>query len=82
MFQMKTRPFRRIKEEAEIAGVCAGLAYSFGMHVAAVRFLVLLAVFLHPATIVGYFLMSMALAKWAQSPTDYARVVHKAPGNN
>lgn len=77
MFHLKFRPVRRVKQEAEIAGLCAGLAYAVGAHVAVIRFLMLMATFLHPAVVLVYVIGAVVMPKWPEVPHDYAQVVHK-----
>lgn len=77
MFHLKFRPVRRVKQDAEITGVCAGIAYGMGVHVQVIRCLVLLAIFFHPAVILVYFLAGCLMPKWIEAPKDYLEVAHK-----
>jgi len=78
MFHLKFRPVRRVKQEAEVLGLCAGIAYAVGVHVQVIQCLMLAAIFFQPAALVLYVVFGMLLPKWQTLPADYAAVVHKA----
>ncbi len=67
------RPWRKVRfGKGWISGVSAGLAYSAGMNVGLIRFIVVVLMLIgFPLSIVAYIAAAMLLPEWDTLPLDY-----------
>lgn len=70
-----SRPFRRTTEHYWLAGVCGGLAYTFGIKVWIVRLAMFLAVW-SSLSIVFWIYLALALfvPEWSNEPADFEQL--------
>lgn len=71
------RELKRIKEDKHqfLAGVCAGIAYHFGVSTFIVRFIALLFFIIKPALAMGaYVFMVLSISDWDETPADFEEV--------
>jgi len=69
------RKLRLVPEKKIFAGVCAGLAYSLGVEMWIIRFLViLLAMFDLGATLITYLVAMWIVPTWEETPADFDTV--------
>lgn len=69
------RKLRKVPDKSMFDGVCAGLAYSLGIQMWIIRFLViLLAMFDLGATFITYLVAMWVLPDWEETPADFDTV--------
>ncbi|MEA2715375.1 MAG: hypothetical protein QOG91_403 [Candidatus Parcubacteria bacterium] len=69
----KMRPFRRIND-GEIAGVCAGMAYAFGIPTWIVRVIWFTLLICYGVGAVAYVILWLCVPEWDSDPKDYKTV--------
>lgn len=71
------RKFKKVKEHAQLFGVCGGLAYMLEIPAWVVRVGLLLSVLCFGIGILPYIIVGLVAPQWDTDPADYAEVCNE-----
>ncbi len=68
------KKFRRMNQNATLAGVCSGLAYQLGMQAWIVKAIMLVLVLGYGIGLIPYILVALLAPQYEQDPEDYKQI--------